>query len=260
MSMPSLYPDSGPTVPRVAIKAIRDEDEARRSQGYVNVGEVERWASGIGGGLLIAHGLRRGDFGGLALALLGGALAYRGATGHCQAYEALNIDTSGKHRADSEEHVHKGILVKHAATIHRTPMEIYEFVKDPANHHRYMADVESVRADEDGTFHWAIQGPFGSTWKFRSRHINEEPGHLVAWKTLPGGDIESAGSIRLEPAWDGRGTEVTMEINYEPPAGSVGVAIAKLLGHDPDANVRDNLRRLKDILEAGEVPAAGGRA
>ncbi len=260
MSMPSLYPDSGPAVRRVAIKAIRDEDEARRSQGRVNVGEVERWASGIGGGLLMAHGLRRGNFGGLALAVLGGALVYRGVSGHCQAYEALNIDTSGKHRPDSEGHVHAGVLVKHSETIRRTPMEIYEFVKDPANHHRYMADVESVRDEGDGTFHWAIKGPFGSTWKFRTRHINEEPGRLVAWETLPGGDIESAGTIRLEPAFDGRGTEVTMEINFEPPAGYAGVAIARILGHDPDANVRDNLRRLKGILEAGEILGPEGRA
>ena len=83
--MTMSYPDSGPTVPRVAIKAIRDKDEARTGR-RVNVGEVERWASGIGGGLLVAHGLRRGSFGGLALAMLGGSLAYRGVTGHCQAY------------------------------------------------------------------------------------------------------------------------------------------------------------------------------
>ena len=260
MSMSMMYPGSEPTVRRVAIKAIRDQEDAREMPSRVNVGDVERWASGIGGGLLLAHGLRRGTFGGLALAVLGGALAYRGFSGHCQAYEALKIDTSGKHRADSDEHVFKGVLVKHSTTINRTPMEVYDYVKDPANHHLYMENVESVHADPDGTFHWAMKGPFGSTWRFQSRHINEEPGHLVAWKTLPGGDIESAGSIRLVPAWDGRGTEVTMEINFEPPAGSVGLAVAKILGHDPDATVRENLRRLKNLLEAGEIPTIQGQS
>jgi len=260
MSYPEMsYPEPRPAVRRVAIKAIRDEEEAREPVSRINVGEVERWASAIGGGILLAHGLRRGSFGGLGLAVLGGALLYRGFTGHCQAYEALHIDTSGKHRADSEEHVHQGVLVKHTMTINRTPMEIYEYVQDPANHHRYMEHVESVRADEDGTFHWAIKGPFGSTWRFRSEHINEDPGHLVAWKSLPGGDLDNAGSIRLVPAWDGRGTEVTMEINFEPPAGSVGLAVAKILGHDPDARVRENLRRLKQLLEAGEIPTINGQ-
>jgi uncharacterized membrane protein len=257
--MSMSYLESRPAPRRVSTKAIRDMEETHHAGSRINVGEVERWASAIGGGLLVLHGLRRGTFGGLALAMLGGALVYRGVSGHCQAYCALNLDTSGKHRADAEEHVHKGVLVKHTATINRTPMEVYDFVKDPANHHRYMEHVESVRADEDGTFHWAIEGPFGSTWRFRSRHINEEPGHLVAWKTLPGGDIDSAGAIRLVPAWDGRGTDVTMEINFEPPAGAVGMAIAKILGHDPDAQVRENLRRLKNLLEAGEIPTIEGQ-
>jgi uncharacterized membrane protein len=257
--MSMSYLESRPAVRRVSTKAIRDMEEARRASSRVNVGEVERWASAIGGGLLALHGLRRGTSGGLALAVLGGALVHRGVTGHSQVYCALNIDTSGKHRADAEEHVHKGILLEHTTTINRTPMEVYDFVKDPANHHRYMEHVESVRLGEDGTFDWAIEGPFGSTWRFRSRHINEVPGHLVAWKTLPGGDIESAGAIRLEPAWDGRGTEVTMEINFEPPAGAVGLAIAKILGHDPDARVRENLRRLKNLLEAGEIPTVEGQ-
>lgn len=257
MSMSSSYLGPEPTAPRVSIKAIRDREEAREATSRVNVGDVERWASGVAGGLLVVHGLRRGNFGGLALAVLGGALAYRGVTGHCQAYEALRIDTSGKHRADSEEHVHQGILVKHTTTIHRTPMEVYDYVKDPANRHRYMEGVESVERDEDGSFRWAIMGPLGTTWKFKSRHIAEEPGHLVAWKSEPGGDLDNAGSIRMVPAVDGRGTEVTMEINYEPPAGSVGVAVAKLLGHDPDARVRDDLRRLKSLLETGALPAEG---
>ncbi len=257
--MSMSYLESRPPVRRVSTKAIRDLEEARHASSRVNVGEVERWASAVGGGLLVLHGLRRGTFGGLALATLGGALVYRGVTGHSQVYCALNIDTSGKHRADAEEHVHKGVLIKHATTINRTPMEVYDFVKDPANHHRYMEHVQSVEAGEDGTFRWAIEGPFGSTWRFQSRHINEQPGHLVAWKTLPGGDIESAGAIRLEPAWDGRGTEVTMEINFEPPAGAVGIAIARILGHDPDAQVRENLRRLKNLLEAGEIPTTEGQ-
>jgi uncharacterized membrane protein len=257
--MSMSYLESRPAIRRVATKAIRDQEDEREATSRINVGDVERWASAIGGGLLIAHGLRRGNFGGLALALLGGAMAYRGFTGHCQAYEALNIDTSGKHRADGDEHVHKGLLVKHTMTINRTPMEVYEFVKDPVNHHRYMEHVESVQAVGDGTFDWAIKGPMGTTWRFRSRHINEDPGHLVAWKTLPGGDIESAGTIRLVPAWDGRGTEVTMEINFEPPAGVVGLALGKLFGHDPDAQVRENLRRLKNLLEAGEIPTTEGQ-
>jgi len=259
MSMTSSYPGSTPTVRRVALQAIRDSDRDQATTSRINVGQVERWASGVGGGLLIVHGLRKGTFGGLALSLLGAALAYRGATGHCQAYQALDIDTSGKHRADDSEAVFKGVLVKHSTVINRTPAEIYEFLKVPGNHQRTGDYVESVTLTPEGNWHWVMKGPFGATIRFDSHLINDKPGELIAWKTLPGADLPNAGSIRLAPAWDGRGTEVTQEMNYEPPAGIVGATIAKLFPQDPEKIVRENLRHLKQILEAGEIPTTHGQ-
>jgi uncharacterized membrane protein len=257
--MAMTYSETRPSIPRVSLKAIRDMEEHRAPQSDINVGQVERWASGIGGGFLVLQGLRRADFGGLALAILGGALAYRGISGHCQAYEALDINTAGKHRSDAEESIYHGQLVKHTQTINRTPSEIYDFLQIPANHARFNERVESVSRSDDGVWHWAFKGPFNSIWKFDSSRINEEPGRLIAWKSLPGGDIENAGSIRLAPVWDGRGTEVTLEVSYQPPAGTVGVAIAKMLGHDPNAQVREDLRRLKNLLETGEIPTVLGQ-
>ena len=257
--MSSLDFEPRTALPRVSIKAIRDMGERHEAASTINVGQVERWASAVAGGLLVAHGLRRGNFGGLGLAVLGGALAYRGFTGHCQAYQALNIDTSGKHRSDAEEDVHKGRLAKQTVTINRSAGEIYDFLQQPANHLKFSEGVESVSKSDDGTWHWAIKGPLGSTWKFDSKRINEEPGHLIAWKSLPGGDIDNAGSYRLVPAFGGSGTEVTLEVNYEMPAGAVGLAASKILGHDPNARVREDLRRLKNLLEAGEIPTVEGQ-
>ena len=253
--MSMIYPESRPTVPRVSLKALRDMDDRREPQSQINVGQFERWVSGVGGGLLIVDGLRRLDFRGLAQAILGGALAYRGVTGHCQAYEALQINTAGKHRSDDEEAIYQGRVVRHILTINRTPGEIYDFLQSPANHARFNDRVESVSRTDDGVWHWAIRGPLGMSWKFDSARINEEPGRLIAWKSLPGGDFENAGTIRLEPARDGRGTEVAMEVSFQPPAGSVGLVIAKMLGHDPDSQIREGLRRLKLLLEAGDTLA-----
>ena len=258
MSMTS--PESRITVPRVSLKAIRDMEDERTTKSAVNVGKVERWASGIGGGLMVVQGLRRGNFSGLALAVLGGALAYRGFTGHCQAYQALNLNTAGKRRSDEEETIYKGVLIKHTCTINRTPTEIYDYLEKPENHQRFNVRVESVTKSADGKWHWAIKGPLGSTWRFDSERITNQPGRLIAWKSLPGGDVDNAGSIRLSSTFEGKGTEVTMEVSYQPPAGSVGVAIAKMLGHDPDAQVREDLRRLKQLLEAGEIPTVEGQS
>jgi len=106
--MSMTHPEPRLSVPRVSLKAIRDSDDEHQTQPTINVGQVERWASGIGGGLLIVQGLRRGNFSGLALAILGGAFAYRGFTGHCQAYQALDINTAGKPRSDQEEAIYSG--------------------------------------------------------------------------------------------------------------------------------------------------------
>jgi len=245
--------------PRISVQGIREYEEGHRPSSEINVGEVERWASAVAGTLLVTHGLRRGNFGGLALAVLGGSLVYRGVTGHCQAYEALHIDTSGKHRADIEEHVHKGRLIKHVATVDRPADELYRFWRDQANAPRFMTGIESVTKSGDRTSHWVARGPLNKTFAWDSEIIVEEEGRMFAWKSLPGGDISNAGSVRFEPATGGRGTLVTLEINYEPPAGALGVAVAKALGDDPDRRAREDLRRFKQLMEAGEIATVEGQ-
>ena len=252
-------PPAYTTVPRVSLEAIRrqGEEQDQTPTSGINVGKAERWGSAIVGGLLVAGGIRRGSFSGLGLAVLGGALAYRGFSGHCQAYQALNIDTSGKHRADDAA-IHKGRLVKHTATINRPAEEIHAFLQEPANYMKFADGLDSVTKTGE-TWHWAIPGPLGKTFKFDSQVISNEPGRLLAWKSVPGGDVDNAGTYRLVPSWDGRGTVVTLEVNYEAPGGAVGASVAKLLGFDADARAREDLRRLKAFLETGEIPTVEGQ-
>ena len=61
----------------------------------INVGQVERWASALGGGALAVYGLSRGSLGGVALALVGAALVQRGYSGHCNLYEAIGYNSAG---------------------------------------------------------------------------------------------------------------------------------------------------------------------
>ncbi len=245
--------------PRISVQGIREYDEGHRPTSEINVGDVERWVSAIGGALLVGDGLRRGHFGGLALALLGGSLVYRGVTGHCQAYEALHVDTSNKHRSADEEHIHKGRLIKHVATVDRPAEELYTYWRDEANSPKFMANIEAVAKTGAKTSHWVSRGPLGKTFAWDSEIIVDEPGRLFAWKSLPGGDVSNAGSVRFEPATGGRGTVVTVEINYEPPAGALGVAVAKVLGEDPDHQTGENLRRFKQLMETGEITTIEGQ-
>lgn len=245
---------------RPSSPAARSQPTARPPLGDVNVGDVERWASTIGGTLLVAHGLRRQSFGGLALALIGGGLVYRGFTGHCEAYKALDIDTVGKHRSDADEHIHKGVLVKHTVTVNRPADELYRYWREVENAPRFMTNIRSANRIEGGRSHWVSSGPLGKTFEWDSEIINDQPGRLIAWKSLPGGDVDQAGSVRFEPASGGRGTVVTIEVNYEPPAGVLGIAVAKILGEDPDGQVRENLRHFKQLMEAGEIPTTAGQS
>ncbi len=244
---------------RISVEGIRDVEEARRPSSGINVGQAERWASAIAGGLLVANGLRKGTFGGLSLALLGGALAYRGTSGHCAAYQALHIDTSDKSRSDESETIHKGVLVKETRTINRPAAELYAYWRDFGNLPRFMDHVESVHSLEGERSHWVVKGPFGTTLEWDSAIINEEPGRLIAWKSEPGGDIDNAGTIRFDEPINGRGTVVTLELNYEPPAGIIGITIARLLGDDPKQLARESLRRFQNLMEAGEIPTVNGQ-
>jgi uncharacterized membrane protein len=245
--------------PRISVRGIREYEESHRPTSDLNVGDAERWASTIGGSLLLAQGLRRGSFGGLALALFGGSLIYRGVTGHCQAYQALHIDTSDKHRAAQEEHIHKGRLAKHSTTVNRPAEELYRFWREQTNAPKFMTNIESVVKTGEKTSHWVLVGPLGKKFSWDSEVITEDAGRIFAWKSLPGGDLSNAGSVRFETLPGDRGTAVTLEVNFEPPAGALGVIAARLFGEDPDAMTREHLRRFKQLMEAGEIATIEGQ-
>lgn len=245
--------------PRFSVKGIQEHEDAQIEPSPVNVGQVERYASAITGALLVAEGLRRRTLPGAALALIGSGLIYRGVTGQCSAYKALKIDTTGKGEGHAE-HVHKGRLIKHSTIVERPAQELYDYWRDVERAPTFMGNIERVVRTGPDKSHWVSQGPLGKTFEWDSEVINDEPGHLIAWKSLPGSDVNQAGAVRFEPATGGRGTLVTVEINYEPPAGALGVAIAKLIGQDPDALTKENLRRFKQLMEAGEIPTIEGQA
>ena len=245
--------------PRLSAKGIKDHEEARIVAPAINVGDAERWASAIGGTVLIVQGLRSRSVPGAALALLGGGLIYRGLTGHCSAYRAMKIDTAGKQRSEADEHVHHGRLIKHTAIVDRPAQELYDFWANVENAPKFMSNIRKVMKTGPKTSHWVSEGPFGKTFEWDSEEINMIPGHLIAWQTLPGSDVTQAGAVRFEPSTGGRGTKVTLEVNYEPPAGALGVAVAKLIGQDPDAMSKENLRRFKQLMETGEITTTEGQ-
>jgi len=240
-------------------QALSQSDLSEEKQGFVNVGPLERKISAVAGAALVALGLTRRGVGGWVMAGIGGSLLARGATGHCFGYEALGIDTNDAPSPEPEEYYSRGIHVTQVLTINKSPVECYEFWRNFENLPRFMHHLESVKVLDEKRSHWVAQGPAGYKVEWDAEIINEEPYALIAWRSLEGADVDNTGSVRFVPAANDRGTEVKVVMDYIPPAGRVGAAIATLFGKNADHQIREDLRRFKRIMETGEVPTIEGQ-
>ncbi len=220
-----------------------------------NVGKTERGASIVAGSLLVYAGLRSGRWSGLGLAVAGAALVKRGATGHCEAYRALGVRTTDTETGGHVSVPHgEGIRVDRAVTVNKPRFEVYSFWRNFENLPNFMHHLERVRQTSDTQSHWIAKAPLGRSVEWDAEVINDIPGELIAWRSLPGADVHNAGSVHFRDTAGDRGTEVKVELQYIPPGGVLGAWVAKLLGEDPDGQIEGDLRRFKMILETGEIP------
>ena len=229
----------------------------------INVAEAERWASAIGGAALTALGIKQlkdRSPAGAALTAAGSALMYRGATGHCPVYAAAGITTADD--ADGTRAAlagPRGVHVEEVVTINAPADQLYRFWRKFEHLPRFMDHLVSVRQIDERRSHWVAKAPGRRTVEWDAEIINETPGELIGWRTLDGSDVVSAGSVHFKPAFGGRGTEVHVRLQYDPPAGRIGATVAWLLGHDPSQVIREDLRRFKQLIETGEVPTTKGQ-
>jgi len=222
---------------------------------YVNVGEVERYASVIGGTALIVAGLWRRTVPGIIFSLIGSSLIYRGISGHCHAYEALGKNTAGTHRPGVPDNA--GTKVEKTITINRAPDEVFRFWRNLENLPQFMEHVESVRVLDDKRSHWRVKAPAGTDVEWDAEIINEHPNEMIAWQSLPGADVQNAGTVRFEAA-PGGSTLVRVVLEFQPPGGALGAKVAKLFHESPEQQLDDDLGRLKQVLETGQAAAAAG--
>jgi uncharacterized membrane protein len=229
----------------------------------INVADVERWASAIGGAALTAYGikqLKERSPAGAALAAAGGALMYRGATGHCAMYAAAGINTAGDREGTREAlGGARGVIVEEVVTISAPADRLFAFWRNLEQLPRFMDHLVSVRQIDERRSHWVAKAPGRRTVEWDAEIVNEIPRELIGWRTLEGSDVVSAGSVRFKTAAGNRGTEVRVHLQYDPPAGKVGATVAWLLGHEPSQTIREDLRRFKQLMEAGEVPTTAGQ-
>jgi uncharacterized membrane protein len=240
-------------------KSGRDASATNQNNSAANVGRVERVVSALGGGALVGYALKSRSKGGILLGLIGAGLLYRGATGQCEAYRALGINTADRSQDGSSEDVARDVHVEKSITINKPPQELYKFWRDFENLPRFMENLESVTQLDANRSHWMASGPGGKKVEWDAEIYNEKEGELIAWRSLSGADVTNAGSVHFEPALDGRGTYLKVTLNYNPPGGKAAALFAKLFGSEPGQLVEHNLKRLKQLVETGEIPTTEGQ-
>jgi uncharacterized membrane protein len=242
---------------------IAPSEQQDDQQSHVNVNDRERLISATAGAALALLGISRRSIPGLLLAGLGGGLMYRAATGHCHLYEALGIDTAmpreGEGSATPEQYFNRGIHIVQAFSINKSPDELYQYWRKLDNLPSILSYLESVTVTDEKRSHWVARGPLDMKWEWDAEIINDEPNRLIAWRSVGNADVDNAGSVTFTQGPEGRGTEVKVVIDYIPTGGRFGQIIAKFLGRDPSAEVREGLRDFKRVMETGEKPTTEGQ-
>jgi uncharacterized membrane protein len=145
-----------------------------------------------------------------------------------------------------------------SVVINRSPDELYRFWHNFENFPRFMYHLESVRSTGARTSHWVARGPAGTHVEWDAEITADTPNELIAWRSLADADVENSGIVQFEARPGGRGTIVRVEIEYRPPGGVAGAIVAKLFNESPEQQIYDDLHRMKQLIETGEVIRSNG--
>lgn len=198
-----------------------------------------RWSALITGGALALIGLSKRSKSGVAIATAGGLLSYAGAKAGARQRE---------------------LIARSSILLNCTPDEAYQFWSKFENLPLFMRHLESVTLLEENRSRWTAIGPFGKRITWDAEIAFDRAGDVIAWRSLPESEIYVDGIVKFRNAPANRGTIITVVVVYQPPAGALGGALSKLLGKDPSFMMRQDLRRLKALIEAGEIPTIEGQS
>ena len=222
----------------------------QQDEDGINVGKTERVVSGVAAAAVAALVLRRKRLRPLLLPIAG-SLFSRAVTGRCAVNRALGRNSARGSRISRAASVPRGagVKVEKSVTVNRPVQDVYHFWRNFENLPRFMDHLESVTVIDENRSHWVAKAPAGTRVEWDATIHNEIENQLIAWRSLPGADVNNAGSVHFTSTGSGL-TEVRVVLSYEPPAGKLGAAVARLLGEEPSKQVEDDLRRFKQVMEA----------
>lgn len=219
---------------------MRSESYGIEDRSDVNLASspIAKWALMAGGSALAIYGATRRSKSGLGLMAAGGLIAAQGARTafgrrdfHAQSSFAVNCSAAGA----------------------------YNFWRNLDNLRLFMRHLDSIRAIDERRSEWVAIGPLNARVRWTSEIEQDRRDELISWRTAPDSAFQMRSSVQFRPAPGGRGTIVTASIDYELPAGPLAKAVAAIFGKNPEMILRENLRRFKALMEAGEIPITHGQ-
>jgi len=198
-----------------------------------------RWSALVTGGALALLGLSRRSRSGVAIAAAGGLLSYAGAKVGTQQRE---------------------LIARSSILLNCTPEEAYQFWSKFENLPLFMRHLESVTPLGETRSRWIAIGPLGKRVIWDAEIAFDRKDDVIAWRSLPDSELYVDGIVKFRNAPANRGTIITVVVVYQPPAGAIGAALARILGKDPSFMMRQDLRRLKALIETGEIPTVEGQS
>jgi uncharacterized membrane protein len=212
----------------------------------INVGVGERIGSVFLGAATTAYGLRHlGSLGGLALTLTGGVLLYRGLTGYCPVNNAIGRNSVNRRTSAME--------ANETFSINKPRSEVYAFWRQLENLPKFMKHLKDVKVEDSLRSTWTAEVPGGlGTISWEAVITDDRDGELLSWASLPGSTVDNAGEVRFKDDTAG-GTEIQVSMSYRLPAGDLGTVAGKLFSPFIESMIKEDILRLKSIMETGEV-------
>ncbi|NAZ35271.1 SRPBCC family protein [Rubellimicrobium sp. CFH 75288] len=189
----------------------------------------------------------------LGLGALAGLAAYGVLAPSPRAPEPRRIPDDAPGRTARQARFGDFAVTGRSVTINRPREEVFAFWRHFPNLSQFMENIESVREEPGGLGIWTIRAPLGMTVEVRTRIVNERPGEQIAWRSTPDSDVETEGKVSFRDAPGGRGTIVAALVAWKPPFGALGQTVARLFAAEPSVQSRRDLKRLKMLLETGEI-------
>jgi len=215
---------------------------------------MRQWVMLATAAAMLGYGISRRSRHGVVLAAAAVPLAYRGVMGQWPLSGGDGKTANGETRAALAGE--RGTNVRESIRLERPIGEVYQFWRQLENLPQFMTHLVRVDQLDNGRSHWVATGPGGVNVEWDAEIINEVRDQVIAWRSLPGADVVTAGAVTFAAVRGGRTTQLTVNLQYEPPAGRAGVLVAAMFGREPSQTIREDLRRVKQMLEAGEIPRA----